>query len=63
MVAPSVSKLTKWFPQQIIPKIHRKPTYLAIKALHKILTENVASAPTTLGGGNHGHLAQVINPT
>eukprot|EP00957_Ditylum_brightwellii_P195788 14916738-Ditylum_brightwellii.AAC.1 len=24
--------------------------------------ENAASVPTTLGGGNHGHLALVMNP-
>eukprot|EP00957_Ditylum_brightwellii_P112119 8549008-Ditylum_brightwellii.AAC.1 len=62
MVAPSVSELTKRFPQQNIPKIQGKPTYLAIKAIHKILMENVASVPTTLGEGNHGHLALVMNP-
>eukprot|EP00957_Ditylum_brightwellii_P136785 10430380-Ditylum_brightwellii.AAC.1 len=62
MVAPSVSEFTKQFPQQHIPKIQGKSTYLAIKAVHKILMENAASVPTTLGVGNHGHLALRKNP-
>eukprot|EP00957_Ditylum_brightwellii_P040851 3091651-Ditylum_brightwellii.AAC.1 len=62
MVAPSVTDLTKQFPQQHIPKVQGKPTYSTIKAVHKILMENVAFVPTTLGGGNHGHLALVMNP-
>eukprot|EP00957_Ditylum_brightwellii_P137597 10490100-Ditylum_brightwellii.AAC.1 len=62
MVAPSVNDLTKGFPQQHIPKIQGKHTYSAIKAIHKILMENAASVPTRLGGGNHGHLALVMNP-
>eukprot|EP00957_Ditylum_brightwellii_P044817 3400377-Ditylum_brightwellii.AAC.1 len=46
-----------------MPKIQGKPTYSAIKAIHKILMENAASMPTMLGGGNHGHHTLVMNPT
>eukprot|EP00957_Ditylum_brightwellii_P173668 13222469-Ditylum_brightwellii.AAC.1 len=61
MVAPSVMDLTKRFLQQVIPKIQGKLTYSSIKALQKILMVNAASVATTLGGGNHGHLALVMN--
>eukprot|EP00957_Ditylum_brightwellii_P086543 6584264-Ditylum_brightwellii.AAC.1 len=63
MVIPSVIDLTKRFPQQFIPKISGKPRYSSIKAVHNLLIENAASVATTLGGGNYGHLALVMNPT
>eukprot|EP00957_Ditylum_brightwellii_P134624 10263230-Ditylum_brightwellii.AAC.1 len=63
MVIPSVTDLTKRFPQQFIPMISGKPNYSSIKEIHNLLMENAASVATTLGGGNHGHLTLVMNPT
>eukprot|EP00957_Ditylum_brightwellii_P166827 12697950-Ditylum_brightwellii.AAC.1 len=34
-----------------------------MKAVHNLIMENAASVATTLGGGNHGHLALVMNST
>eukprot|EP00957_Ditylum_brightwellii_P095793 7298284-Ditylum_brightwellii.AAC.1 len=62
MAHPSVEEIHKNSPQQVIPKIVGKPTYIAIRAVHLLMMENMASVPTTLGGGQHGHLALVTNP-
>eukprot|EP00957_Ditylum_brightwellii_P002747 211192-Ditylum_brightwellii.AAC.1 len=62
MVIPLVTNLTERFPQQFIPKISGKLSYSSVKEIHNLLMENAATVATTLGGGNHGHLALVMNP-
>ena len=56
----SVDDIRSVFPEPIVHKIIGEPTCETIKAVHVILKSNVASIPTTLGGGNHGHLGLVL---
>ena len=44
-----------------ITRIIGTPTFKAINSRHKILKQNASSVRTTLGGGNHGLLALVLN--
>ena len=60
---PSVDEIRSGFPQPSVPAIDGEPTYESIKTVHDILKSNAASVPTTLGGGAHGHLGLVLNPT
>ena len=58
----SVDDIRSAFPEPTVQKIIGEPTYETIKALHNILKSNAAAIPTTLGGGNHGHLGLVLQP-
>eukprot|EP00957_Ditylum_brightwellii_P044325 3362913-Ditylum_brightwellii.AAC.1 len=40
-----------------------KPTYKTISKLKEKIYANVAAVPTTLGGGQHGHIGVVAPPT
>ena len=41
--------------------IGTQPDFLQLKVIHQELNANAMSIPSTRGGGNHGHLALVIN--
>ena len=43
-------------------KIHGEPTFDKIKVLYDSLKTNATSAPSSKGGGRHGHLGIVIAP-
>ena len=58
----SVDDIRSAFPEPTVQKIIGEPTYETIKDLHDILKSNAASIPSTLGGGNHGHLGLVLQP-
>ena len=58
----SVDDIRAGFPQPTVPQLDGELTYTNIKQLHDILKSNAASIPTTLGGGNHGHLGLVLEP-
>jgi hypothetical protein len=58
----TVDKITKSLTFRTIPKITGAPTYVSIAAIHAKLKINAASIPTTLGGGQHGHLGLVLSP-
>lgn len=58
----TVDKITKSLTFKTIPKITGAPTYVSIAAIHAKLKINAASIPTTLGGGQHGHLGLVLSP-
>ena len=51
-----------YFQFKELTKIHGEPTYDTIKTLHDQIKANAASVPSTLGGGNLGHLGLVITP-
>ena len=49
-----------YFQHKVLTKIHGKPTY---ETLENVLTElkaNASSVPSTLGGGQHGHLGLLL---
>ena len=52
----------QYFPSKEFTKISWEPTYYTLHNLHKQIKSNVASVPSTLGGGQHGHLSLVLYP-
>ena len=63
-MAPSISTvedILATFPQSV-PTIDSEPNYDSIKATYQALKANSANIPTSLGGGNHGHLGLVLDP-
>ena len=62
-MAQSRQSLTlQYFPNPIVSQIHGKPTFPSIYKLHQEIKANAASVPSTLGGGQHGHLGIVLSP-
>jgi hypothetical protein len=49
------------FEYKELNKIHGEPTYETIERLHNQVKANAASVPSTLGGGNLGHLGLVLS--
>ena len=45
-----------YFTHAALRQIHGNPTYNDIQHLYKQVKANAASVPSTLGGGQHGHL-------
>ena len=45
-----------------MPKIDRETDYRNINTMVQLLYGNAASLPTTLGGGQHGHIGIVMTP-
>ena len=56
----SVEDIRNSFPQTTLRKIAGEPSYTDIHEIHTIIKSNAASIPTTLGGGDHGHLGLVL---
>ena len=52
-----------YFRHANLTKIDGNPTYENIQLLYKEIKANAASVPSTLGGGNHGHLGLVQDNT
>lgn len=50
-----------YFQHRTLVKIHGKPTYESLKILLNQIKANASSVPTTIGGGNHGHLGLVLS--
>jgi hypothetical protein len=49
--------------KETVTKIHGQPTSHDITILEKEIIATLANIPTSLGGGNHGHMGAIINPT
>ena len=45
-----------------MPKIDGEPDYSSINTMMQLLYGNAASIPTTLGGGQHGHICIIMTP-
>jgi hypothetical protein len=60
-MALTVDKIMAKFPVKTIQKITGEPNYESINDMVQSLYSNAASLPTTLGGGNHGHIGIVMN--
>ena len=61
MTTPSVEDIMAKFPTRHVNPIRGEPTYDAITTLKGELFANAAVIPTTLGGGQHGHIGLVMN--
>ena len=53
----SVDEFLADFPTLIIPNISIEPTREGLIEIHRLISGNVASMVSNLGGGQHGHLA------
>jgi hypothetical protein len=49
--------------KKTVTKIHCQPTSHDIMILEQKIIATLANIPTSLGGGNHGHVGVIINPT
>jgi hypothetical protein len=50
------------FPNKILPIIDDEPDYGTINNMVQLLYGNAASLPTSLGGGQHGHIGLIMTP-
>ena len=51
------------FTIKTTPTIEWDPNYESIKEMIQFLYSNVATLPTTKGGGHHGHIGIIMKPT
>jgi hypothetical protein len=49
-----------YFQHKVLTKIHGQPTYESLQNLFTELKANASSVPSTLGGGQNGHLGQML---
>ena len=49
--------------KETVTKIHGQPTSHNLTNLEREIISILANIPTTLGGGNHGHVGVIMNPT
>ena len=49
--------------KETVTKIHGQPTSHDLTNLEKEIISILANIPTTLGGGNHGHIGVIMDPT
>ena len=49
--------------KETVTKIHGQPTSHDLTNLEREIFSILANIPTTLGGGNHGHVGVIMNPT
>jgi hypothetical protein len=50
-----------YFQHKVLTKIHGKPTYESLQTAFTELKANASSVPSTLGGGQHGHLGLLLS--
>jgi uncharacterized protein (DUF433 family) len=58
----SVDDIVAKFPTKTIPTISGEPDYASINNMVQLMYGNAASLPTTLGGGQHGHVGLIMTP-
>jgi hypothetical protein len=58
----SVDEIILKFPRKTIPTIQGEPDYGSISSMVQMMYGNAASLPTTLGGGQHGHVGLIMTP-
>jgi hypothetical protein len=58
----SVDDIISKFPTKTIPTIQGEPDYGSISNMVQLMYDNAASLPTTLGGGQHGHVGLIMTP-
>ena len=57
----SVDDVIAKFPRKTIPVITGEPDYNTINNMVQLLYGNAASLTTSLGGGHHGHIGQIMS--
>ena len=56
----SLDNIIAKFPMKTLPIISGEPDYASINTMVQFLYGNSASLPTTLGGGQHGHIGLIM---
>ena len=56
----SIKGVLTVLPKSILPKIEGGPTREGLIKLHQLISKNVASVASNLGGGHHRHLALIM---
>jgi hypothetical protein len=50
-----------YFQHKVLTKIHGEPTYESLQNISTELKANASSVPSTLGGGQNGHLGLLLS--
>ena len=50
-----------YFQHKLLTRIHGKPIYETLQSLATEIKANAASVPSTLGGGQYGHLGLILS--
>jgi hypothetical protein len=58
----SIDNMVAKFPTKTIRTIPGKPDYASISNTVQLMYGNAVSLPTTLGGGQHGHVRLIMTP-
>jgi hypothetical protein len=56
---PSV--IDTYFQHKVLTRLHGQPTYETLQTLVTEIKANAASVPSTIGGGNFGHLGLILS--
>mmetsp|Transcript_10058 Transcript_10058/g.14217 ORF Transcript_10058/g.14217 Transcript_10058/m.14217 type:complete len:136 (-) Transcript_10058:711-1118(-) len=59
----AIDYVNTYFVHVPLTKIRGEPNYDSLKELKEELMTNAQEVTTTLGGGSHGYLGLVVNPT
>jgi hypothetical protein len=57
------TKIQDEIRKEMVSKIHGQPTSQDLTILEKEIIAILANVPTTLGGGNYGHVGIIMEPT
>ena len=57
------TKIQDEIRKEAVTKIHDQPTSQDLTILEKEIIAILANIPTTLGGGNYGHVGIIMEPT
>jgi hypothetical protein len=63
MISRIPSVKDTYFQHKVLTKIHGKPTYETLQNALTELKANAGSVPSTLGGGQYGHLGLLLSDT
>jgi hypothetical protein len=61
MISNIPSVKDTYFQHKVLTKIHGKPSYESLRNILTELKANASSVPSTLGGGQHGHLGLLLS--
>jgi hypothetical protein len=62
MISRIPSVKDTYFQHKVLTRTHDKPTYEWLQTVLTELKANASSVPSTLGGGNNGHLGLLLSP-
>eukprot|EP00957_Ditylum_brightwellii_P190615 14510552-Ditylum_brightwellii.AAC.1 len=63
MVCYTPDEIKAKFFHPTLQRVEEEPDYVSINAVMQQLYENAATIPSSLGGGAHGHIGLVMEPT